>query len=272
MTKTSKLGWHPVLVSLLLVVVGWNLWDVLAVRSAEAQTFTGVQGDRNRITLGYRVKPEALQTWLPAPWQLNPLGSGPSKGANFLVLFFDRVRDEDPEGKPKYSGTSPVVLFIAPAKHPETGQTASVILGGFASNPAYAPGPYKNFRAATIRVEHTIKSHELDAEEVADVWEVRDATGAGGLELRLQSLRQVGTRTRTKGESNLFSAKDPTVWRIYKFDAATDVVKSVPEGIDRAKTYTFRLTAPEYAKLFDGLEQLIGISATPWYVRQVFTR
>jgi hypothetical protein len=99
---------------------------------------------------------------------------------------------------------------------------------------------------------------------------VSDATGACGLELRLHSVRKVSARTRAKGESNLFSAKDPTLGRIYKFDAATDVVKSAPEGIDRAKAYTFRVTAPEYAKLFDGSEQLIGISVTPWYVRQVF--
>lgn len=30
--------------------------------------------------------------------------------------------------------------------------------------------------------------------------------------------------------ANAISAKDPALWRIYKFDAATDVVESVPEG------------------------------------------
>jgi hypothetical protein len=35
--------------------------------------------------------------------------------------------------------------------------------------------------------------------------------------------------------------------------------------------YAFRLDRPEFRALFDGSERLIGISITPWYVRQVFT-
>jgi hypothetical protein len=274
MSKTSNFRWHPVLVRLLLVGMGWSLWGIFAARPAEAQTLTGVQGDRTRITLGFQVKPEAVQAWLPSPWQLHPLDSGPLKGANLLVVFVDRLRDDDPEGKPKSSATKTnrIIPFLAPAKHPQTGQTASLVFGEFVSNPAQVPGFYKVFRAATVRVEHTIKSQDVEAEEVTDVWEVRDATGTGGIEFRLQSLRQVGTRTRDKGEPNIISAQDPALWRIYKFDAATDVVKSVPEGIDRVQGYTFRLTVPEYSKLFDGSEQLIGISVTPWYVRQVFVR
>jgi hypothetical protein len=86
--------------------VGWGLWGFLATRLVAAQTFTGVQGDRARITLGFQVKPKAVQQMLPAPWQLNPLDRGSWQGANFLVIFIDRIRDEDPEGKPKYSGAT----------------------------------------------------------------------------------------------------------------------------------------------------------------------
>jgi hypothetical protein len=261
---------HSVLVSVLLTVA--SLWGVLAVQPAEAQTFTGVQGDRHRIYLGFHVKPDAAQARLPAPWQLNPLESGPLKGANFLLVLLERVRDDDPDGKPKYSGTSRVAAYVAPAKHSQAGTTATMVLGGFASNPAYQPGFYKNFRAATVRVEHVIKSHELDAEEITDVWQVRNANGAGGLDLHLESQRKVGARTRSKGEPNVISAKDPTLWRIYKFDAAMDVVKSAPEGIDRVKKYSFRFTDPEFGKLFDGSERLVGIYVQPWYVRQVFVK
>ena len=59
--------------------------------------------------------------------------------------------------------------------------------------------------------------------------------------------------------------------QLHQFDAAADVVKSLPEGIDRVQHYTFRLDMPGFGSLFDGSEQLIGISVTPWYVRQVFT-
>ena len=270
MYKTSELRWHLVLVSLLPVVV--SLCAILASRPVEAQTFTGMTGERDRITLGFQVKPEAVQGLLPAPWRLAPLNGGPLKGSNFLVVFVNRIREDDLEGKPRYSGTNPFIVFVAPVKHPQTGQTVGVILDGLASNPAGVPGYYKVYRAATVRVEHASKSHEVDEEAVTDVWEVRDATGPGRVELRLQSLVKVGARTRDKGEAENISAQDPALWRIYKFDAATDVVKSVPQGIDRVKGYTFRLTAPEYSKLFDGSEQLIGITLLPWYVRQTFVR
>ena len=194
------------------------------------------------------------------------------KGANFLVLLIERVRDEDTEGKPKNSGTSRIVVYAALAKHPQAGTKAVMVLGGYASNPANVPGFYKNYRAATVRVEHTIKSHELDAEAITDIWEVRDATGSGGLELRLESLRKVGARARKKGAPNIISAKDPTLWRIYKYDTAVDVVKSAPQGIDRVQKYTLRLTDPEFGKLFDGSERLIGIFVQPWYVRQVLVK
>jgi hypothetical protein len=78
------------------------------------------------------------------------------------------------------------------------------------------------FRAATVRVETTIKSQDVEAGEVTDVREVRDATGTGGMEFRLQSLRKVGARTRDNGELNVLSAKAPALRLTYKFDAATD--------------------------------------------------
>jgi len=258
---------------LIMLVMGLvSLAGMFVYHSADAQTLRGVQGDRYRIYLGYHVKPEAIQARLPAPWQLNPIGGGPLKGANFLVVLIERVRDEDPKGKPKYRGTNRTAVYAAPAKDPQAGTKVAVVLGGFSSNPADVPGFYKNYRAATVRVEHTIKSHELDAEAITDVWEVRDATGSGGLEVRLESLRKVSARARKKGTSNIISAKDPTLWRIYKYDAAVDVVKSAPQGIDRVQKYTLRLTDPEFGKLFDGSERLIGIFVQPWYVRQVLVK
>lgn len=104
MSKTSTLRWPLGLVSLLIAGVG--LWGILAARPAEAQTFTGFQGYRTRILLGFQVDPQTVQSWLPAPWQLNPLAAGPLKGANFTVGLFDFVREEDAEGKPKYSGAN----------------------------------------------------------------------------------------------------------------------------------------------------------------------
>jgi hypothetical protein len=271
-SKIAHLWGHQVLTALLLVIGGWYLRDILTARLLEAQTLVGIHSDRTRIMLGFRVKSEAVQARLPTPWQLHPVHNGPLRDANFIVALVDRVRDDDPEGKPKFRGTDRIINFVAPAKHPQTGQIASIILGGWASNSARVPGFFQVYRAASFRVEQVIKSQDGDVEEVTDVWEVQDTTGLGGMELRLQSRRLVAARMRARGEAHAISAKDPALSQLHKFEAATDVVKSVPAGVDGVQQYTFRMSGPEFGTLFDGSAQLIGISVTAWYVRQVFVR
>ena len=255
------------LVCLLVILAPCNL---PTARPPEAQTPAGVQADRLRLMLGFRVKPDLVQQQLPAPWQLHPVDKGPLQGANFFVILLGRVRDEDAAGQPRARGANRIINFVAPAQHPQSGQTASVILDGFASNPVNVPGVFQAYRAATVQMEHTIKGRAVDVEDVTDVWEVQEATGPGGLQLRLRSQRQLSTQTRERGEAQVLSARDPTLWQRHTFDAVAAVLKSVPEGTDRVQEYHFRLTGPEYRELFDGSEQLIGISVTSWYMRQVF--
>ena len=104
MSKTSNFRSHPVS-CVSPRRYGMEPLGHLHRPTGKAQTLTGVQGDRTRITLGFQVKPEAVQASLPSPWRLHPLDSGPLKGANLLVVFVDRLRDDDPEGKPRSSAT-----------------------------------------------------------------------------------------------------------------------------------------------------------------------
>jgi hypothetical protein len=271
MLRPFYLPWCWVLACVFVISGSWGFGG-LSVQAEEVQTRAGVHGDRLRIMLGFQAKPEAVQQWLPAPWRLSPPDSGPDKGANLFVVLVDRVRDDEAEGKPSFSGANRIINLAAPARHPQTGEMASMILGGWASNPANVPGFYQVYRAATVHVERTLKDQPGEAEEVTDVWQVRDAAGHGGLELRLQSRRKMVARRTVRGEAQVVSAKDPDLWQLHKFDAAAEVVKSVPAGINKVQGYTFRLSAPEYGELFDGSEQLISIRVTPWYVRQVFVR
>jgi hypothetical protein len=275
MSKLFHLRQHWILTTLFFMIgigvgIGRCGLGGAAVRAAEADRSLGVQGDRNRIMLAFRVNPEAVQRRLPTPWQLTPPTSGPLKGATLFVVLVDRLRDDEAESKPGFHGPNRIVNIAVPARYPQTDQMASIILGGWASNPANVPGFYQVYRQAAVRVEQVIKG-EAEAEEVTDVWEVRDAVGHGGLELRRQSRRTIATRKRERGEAQARSAKDPDLWHRHRFDAATDMVRSVPEGIDMVQQYTFRLTAPEYRELFDGSEQLVGIVAAPWHIRQVLT-
>ena len=270
MASVSRLPWRQIVVVLLIFGGGYP-GSLPAARSAEAQTLHGIQSDRNRVMLGFRAKPEVIQEWLPSPWQLDPVPNGPLQGANFFVVLVDRIRDDDPTGNPRFHGADQLINFTVPARHPQTGQTVSAILSGWASNAARNPGFFQVYRPASIRVEQIIKSEDGDAEEVTDIWEVRDAAGQGRMALQLQSRRLLSTRTRARGAMRAISAKDPAVAQRHQFDAVVDVVRRLPDAVDRVQHYAFRLDQPEFSALFDGSEQLIGISVTPWYVRQVFT-
>ena len=76
--------------------------------------------------------------------------------------------------------------------------------------------------------------------------------------------------TRAKVEARPRSPVNPEFFRIYHIDQGVDVVKSVPNGIDRVQHYRLRVTVSELGKLFDGTEQLVSVAILPWYVRQGF--
>ena len=160
------------------------------------------------------------------------------------------------------------MVFAVPAKHTQTGEVATVVTGGINPNIDYIPGPYKNFvQATTIRREQTHKGANLEAGVCEDFWEVRDTRGVS-VELRVQY--QLALPLRAKSEQKVYSAVEPSFFRIYRMETATDLIKSIPAGINRVQNYQLRVAVPELGKLFDGTEQLVGITANPLYVRQIF--
>ena len=79
-----------------------------------------------------------------------------------------------------------------------------------------------------------------------------------------------GRPERTKREFKVRSSVEPDFFRIYRDDYANELLKSIPAGIDRVKNYKFRVTMSELSEMFDGSEQLIGISVDYSRVREVF--
>jgi hypothetical protein len=80
--------------------------------------------------------------------------------------------------------------------------------------------------------------------------------------------RAVPKRIRKKFKVR--SSVEPDIFFNNQDDYTLDVVKSIPAGIDRVKNYKFRVTMSELRKMFDGSEQLVGISINPCRVRQRF--
>jgi hypothetical protein len=220
-----------------------------------------------RLIVALRVGQAEVQKLVPPPWQVMPIPGGPLKEANLFVVFIDAFLVQDAQGKPDMGGVNRVVPFAVPAKHTQTGEMATAIIGGFMANMSDVPGPYKKYVGATIRREQTYKMANLESGVGEDFWEVRDTRG-GVIELRVQY--QHALPLRAKSEQKIYSAAEPSFFRIYRVDTATDIIKSVPAGIDRVKNYQFHMAVPELKNLFDGSEQLVGVVALPLYLRQIF--
>jgi len=93
------------------------------------------------------------------------------------------------------------------------------------------------------------------------------ADGGHSLEIHVQYMPAVATRSKI--EARVHSAAKPDFFRIYRFETANDVVRSVPMKIDRVSRVSFKASGDKLGPLFDGSEQIISVTAIPWYSRQV---
>jgi hypothetical protein len=152
-----------------------------------------------------------------------------------------------------------------PAKKTASGETGGVVFGGFIAAAA-APGPYFTFGPAKITVDRRSQTDPEGKSIIDETWEVKADDGSV-LEIELQFAR--GVPARGKGEAKIFSASKPEFYRIYRFDQATDVVRSTATGIDRVSKFSFKASGPKLAPVFDGSQQLISITSVPFYSRSI---
>ena len=82
--------------------------------------------------------------------------------------------------------------------------------------------------------------------------------------------KEWGVPANSKVEQKVYSAAKPDFFRIYRFEMASEVVRSVPTGVDRVSQVSFKATGGALGALFDGSQQLISVTSIPWYSRQVF--
>jgi hypothetical protein len=219
-----------------------------------------------QIVLRFVVRDEVARTRLPAPWTVSPISSGASKGANLAVIFNDALLNQDAAGNPAPDAVSRYIGFAVPARHPETEEEAGFNFRILTAHPRAVPGKYKTSRLGSVLRESYAKGSDLNA-TVTEHFRFRDPHG-GSVELQLQYRRGMPSRAMTQG--NVRSASDPSILRIYKVHELVDVVRSVPQNIDRVLSYQFRVTISEFSDLFEGAERLVSITIVPWYVRQVY--
>jgi len=248
-----------------IALVALALAGALLADTARAETPTGSNAD-TRVVVALQVKPEAAQQWLTGPWQVNPVATGPSGGANASLVFVDQHLVVDADGKPAGSGINRILALVVPGKHSGTGETASLVARLFSADPSYVPSPYKNAVPGQIRRERIIRESNTEPGSGREMWTVRDSAG-GVVELAFDYVG--GLPARSKGEAKIYSAVEPAFFRIYRWEQGADVVKSVPANIDRVQNFKLTIGIQELKKTFDGSEKVVSVTMLPWYLRQV---
>jgi hypothetical protein len=232
--------------------------------SAETLVESSVE---SRLILAFQVQESELQSWLPAPWQVNPATAGPTKDANLSIVFVQKLLNETPESKPSPSGgTTRYVVLTVPAKHAQTGEESVFVIRVYMTDNERIPGPFKNAVKVDMRREFTMKGENLSPGTESDDWEMKEA-GGGIIMVHFSNQRSV--LTRTKWERKIRSSIDSNLYFIYRVDQNSELLRSVPSGVDRLQSYEFRSTVPELSKLLDDSAKLVSITAIPWFVLQV---
>lgn len=245
-----------------LVPLALSLLAALTPASVSAQGMTEWSSEQ-RITLAFTVNPDVLQRLLPAGWVSAPSTSPATPGANLNVTMMERQVVLDPQGKTLRTGTSRYMVFGAPARNAQTGQTNTLIISGLSPEGAGAYGVY--LTATTATLERTTSGEAEGAAHVREAWTFVAATGER-VELRIAYTR--GPATRSRADSVVRSGRTPEFQRTYHIDQATDVVRSANSS-DRVSQVSFSATGSALPPLFDGTQVLRGVTAIPYYVREI---
>jgi hypothetical protein len=158
-------------------------------------------------------------------------------------------------------------VLLAAVKNSETQESGVWVLRSLAASRASVPGPYRNSKPVTVHMEQRMETRDHQNAVGIERWQLQDQDGQ---ELSMYLRYGIGIPVRTIGEAKVRGGPDPDFSRIYRTDRGIDVVRSLPNAIDRVQEFNFRSTLSEFKEILDGSEQVVSISVEPWYMRQVF--
>ena len=236
---------------------------LMSLPATAAERLVGANID-TRMTLAFKANDAAVGKLLPEGWVVSPPSEGTNKGANLTVILIDSFFGSDAAG----ASTTPFkgMVLAVPAKKIGTDAAVNMVVFGIAPV-AEVPGPYRVYIAGQAVVDRSSSVSADGATAIQEKWSVSSKAG-DAVEFSVQYQR--GPTTRLKSQARPRSGAQPDVYRIYHLDLITDVVKSAATGTSRVSGFTFRATGPKLGELFDGSEQLVGMTSTPTYTRAIY--
>lgn len=217
-----------------------------------------------RTYMAFKVADAAVQTLVPAGWEISSPLAGPLKGFNVLVVLVDSVSSLNAEGKPDALFQGGVLAIPAKKKGAEAAVT--MVVYGIVV-PQVAPGAYGVYVPGKAAIERKVTT-DADGKSTADeTWDFKTEDGNA---IKAQIQYQRGKTTKSKVEAKAYSGAKPDFYRIYRVEQVTDIARSTATGVDRVSKVSFRASGPKLAPLFDGSEQLISVMSIPSYSRLIF--
>jgi len=204
-----------------------------------------------RVVVAFKVAPEIVQKLLPAGWESNPAANG----ANLGMSMVEGISAEDADGKATtpYSG----VAITLPAKKVGSGESGAMVAAGlFTAN--YAPGAYGVFLPAKVTIDKVVHTDAAGKTRVQETWNLKSDDGHS-LAINVAFVR--GEVKKNKAETRVYSAAKPEFFRIYRIEQGTEVTKDAK--------FSIKATGPKLTSIFDGKQQVVAVTAVPWYSRAV---
>jgi hypothetical protein len=214
-----------------------------------------------RTILAFKARDAAVQKFLPEGWEVDVATTGSAKDVNLRVTFIDRLSAQDADGKALPQVRT--VTLSVPAKKKGSETRGTMLFAIYTSGGS--GGPYGVSVHADTKMERKTAVDPAGTASVEEVWQFQAPDG-NSVQLQIQYLR--GAPTPAKAESLLYSAVKPDFYRIYRYEQSADEVRGA--GVDRVQKVVFKASGPQLAPLFDGSEQLIGVTSVPWYTRQTY--
>jgi hypothetical protein len=223
-----------------------------------------------RVQVAFSVGEEKVQKLLPPIWRSAPLQAGPTRGANVFVAFRNRLFTayHNADGTTSPGELDRGIILLAMARHAESGETGFWVMRPLSTNPRGIPGPYKNGKGASVRMEQRMETRESQDGTCVEDWHISLDEG----ELSMFLKYRYGEPSTGLGEMTVRGGPDLDFSRVYRTDTGTVIARSIPDAIDRVEHFSFKSSLEEFSSVFDGRENLVGIVIQPWYVRQVFLR
>lgn len=236
-----------------------------AAHAQDGERLTGSNLDA-RTTLFYRVAEPVLQKLIPAGWELSPPGAGPAAGMNLAVILVDNLMSHDGEGKLTANHRGAIVL--APVRKSGTKTDSVLILAGLMSE-GNSPGAYGVYAPSRVSFDSKARTGADGKGLVEENWSMA-ADNGNTIEAVIHYAR--GPVTKVDRSVLAHGINTPDAYRIYKYESASDTLRSVPLKVDRVSRLEVRAGGPLLGPLFDGTQSLVAVVATPMYSRRVFVQ